>query len=152
MTNSKTHQIAEKFIQLLPLVFNKFNKPGSKNSLKNKQAELTHLQSHILEELFQTPEGISLTELAQNISISKQQMTPLIMKLEEKEYVSKIQDANDKRSVKIVLTEKGKKVVSKRWEDFYHIFIERLGQLDEEDLLDLDYSMHKIIRILGKIE
>ncbi|PEJ57563.1 MULTISPECIES: MarR family winged helix-turn-helix transcriptional regulator [unclassified Bacillus (in: firmicutes)] len=152
MTNSKTHQIAEKFIQLLPLVFNKFNKPGSKNSLKNKQSELTHLQSHILEELFQTPDGISLTELAQNISISKQQMTPLIMKLEEKEYVSKIQDANDKRSVKIVLTEKGKKVVSKRWEDFYHIFIERVGQLDEEDLLDLDYSMHKIIRILGKIE
>ncbi|PGS56325.1 MarR family winged helix-turn-helix transcriptional regulator [Bacillus sp. AFS041924] len=150
--NSNPHQIAEKFIQLLPLVFTKFNKPGLKKSLKNKQTELTHLQSHILEELFQTSEGISLTELAQNISISKQQMTPLIMKLEEKEYVSKIQDANDKRSVKIILTEKGKKVVSKRWEDFYHIFIERVGQLDEEDLLDLDYSIYKIIRILGKLE
>jgi DNA-binding MarR family transcriptional regulator len=102
--------------------------------------------------LFQTVDGISITELAQNISISKQQMTPLIMKLEEKEYVSKIQDLNDKRSVKIILTEKGKKVVTKRWEDFYHIFCERIGQLDEEDLLDLDYSMHKIIRILGKLE
>jgi len=83
--NSNPNQIAEKFIQLLPLVFNKFNKPGSKNSLKNKQSELTHLQNHLLEELFQSAEGISLTELAQNISISKQQMTPLIMKLEEKD-------------------------------------------------------------------
>ncbi|XRG77563.1 MarR family transcriptional regulator [Rossellomorea sp. GAMAL-10_SWC] len=150
--NSNPNQIAEKFIQLLPLVFNKFNKQSSKNTLKIKQSELTHLQSHILEELFQTVDGISITELAQNISISKQQMTPLIMKLEEKEYVSKIQDPNDKRSVKIILTEKGKKVVTKRWEDFYHIFCERIGQLDEEDLLDLDYSMHKIIRILGKLE
>ncbi|MFD4703276.1 MarR family winged helix-turn-helix transcriptional regulator [Gottfriedia sp. NPDC058432] len=149
---NSNHQIAKKFIQLLPLVFNKFNKPSSKNSLKNKQSELTHLQSHILEELFQTVDGISITELAQNISISKQQMTPLIMKLEEKEYVSKIQDLNDKRSVKIILTEKGKNVVTKRWEDFYHIFCERIGQLDEEDLLDLDYSMHKIIKILGKLE
>ncbi|PGZ90728.1 MarR family transcriptional regulator [Bacillus sp. AFS029533] len=150
--NSNPNQIAEKFIQLLPLVFNKFNKQGTKNSLKNKQSELTHLQSHILEELFQTVDGISITELAQNISISKQQMTPLIKKLEDKEYVSKIQDPNDKRSVKIILTEKGKKVVTKRWGDFYHIFCERIGQLDEEDLLDLDYSMHKIIRILGKLE
>jgi len=150
--NSNPNQIAEKFIQLLPLVFNKFNKPGSKNSLKNKQSELTHLQNHLLEELFQSAEGISLTELAQNISISKQQMTPLIMKLEEKDYVSKIQDLNDKRSVIILLTEKGKKAVTKRWEDFYLIFCERIRQLDEEDLLDLDYSMHKIIRILGKLE
>ncbi|WP_088066439.1 MarR family winged helix-turn-helix transcriptional regulator [Gottfriedia luciferensis] len=150
--DSKANQIAEKFVRLLPLVFNKLNKPGSKNSLKKKQDELTHLQYHILEELFQTVEGISLTELAQNISISKQQMTPLIMKLEEKEYVTKIPDANDKRSFNIVLTEKGKQIVTKRWEDFYHLFCERIGQLDEDDLTDLDYSMHKIIRILGKLE
>jgi len=149
---TKPEQIGESFIKLLPLIFNKLNKPGQKNTPGQKQSELTHLQFHILEELFHTVEGVSLTELAQNINISKQQMTPLIMKLEEKKYVTKVQNGKDKRSVKIVLSEKGKQTVMKRWEDFHQLFCEKIGQLNEDDLLDLDYSINKVIRIIGKLE
>jgi len=144
-------QIAQSFIKFLPLVYNKLNKPSSKGSTESKTSELTHLQSHILEELFHTKEGFSMTELAHNINISKQQLTPLIMKMEKKEYVLKKTDDKDKRIVKIILTEKGSKTVTKRWEDFYHQFTERISSLKEEDLIDLDYAINKVIRIMIKL-
>ncbi|AKP45707.1 Transcriptional regulator MarR family [Bacillus smithii] len=93
-----------------------------------------------------------MTQLAQNINISKQQLTPLIAKLAENNYVEKAKNDRDRRFVKLMLTEKGKETVKKRWEDFYYLFCEKIGQLDEEDLIDFDYAIHKIIRILEKLD
>jgi len=149
---SRIEKIAENFIRLLPLVYNKLNKPATDQTPVPKPSHLTHLQFHILEELFLTKEGVSMTQLAQKISISKQQLTPLIKKLEENHYVIKARDDNDRRFVKLMLTEKGKKTVKKRWEDFHHLFCDRISQLDEDDLFDLDFAIHKIIRILEKLD
>ncbi|MBE3570539.1 MAG: MarR family transcriptional regulator [Bacillales bacterium] len=149
---SKTDKIAERFIRLLPLVYNKMNKSGTNHKSAPKPSDLTHLQFHILEELFHTKEGVSMTQLAQNINISKQQLTPLIAKLAENNYVEKARNDRDRRFVKIKLTEKGKETVKKRWEDSYHVFCEKIDQLNEEDLIDLDYAIHKIIRILEKLD
>ncbi|MEJ9210383.1 MarR family winged helix-turn-helix transcriptional regulator [Bacillus smithii] len=149
---SKTDKIAESFIRLLPLIYNKMNKPVANQKAAPKTSDLTHLQFHILEELFHTKEGISMTQLAQNINISKQQLTPLIAKLAENNYVEKAKNDRDRRFVKLMLTEKGKETVKKRWEDFYYLFCEKIGQLDEEDLIDFDYAIHKIIRILEKLD
>jgi DNA-binding MarR family transcriptional regulator len=150
--NLNTGQITERFIQLLPLVYNKMNRSFAKNTTVAKQSQLTHLQFHILEELFYIEEGVSLTQLAHNVSISKQQLTPLIAKLEELSYVLKAQDTRDRRSVKLMLTDKGKLAVEKRWEEFHHLFSSRIDQLSEDDLIDLDYAINKIIRILGKLD
>ncbi len=149
---SKINEIAESFVRLLPLVYTKMNKPVTKNSLVPKPSDLTHLQFHILEELFQTQDGVSMTQLAQSISISKQQLTPLIRKLEEREYVKKVKDTSDRRSVRLMLTDKGKCTVRKRWEEFHRVFCERISQLNEDELLDLEYSINKIIRIFGKLD
>lgn len=150
---SKTEQIASNLIQLLPLLQDKLYKPALKNaSYLKKQSDLTHLQFHILEELFHTETGISMTQLAQKINISKQQLTPLVNKLEGKSYLTRIQDRNDKRIVKLMLTEKGKKLVSKRWEDIYFLLNNRIRCLSEDDLTDLDYAINKILRIINKLE
>jgi DNA-binding MarR family transcriptional regulator len=93
-----------------------------------------------------------MTELAQHLRISKQQLTPLIRKLEEKDYVVKMQDSTDRRVVILMLTEKGKDIVKKRWEEIYHLFCDKLGKLSEDDLIDLDYVITKMIRIMGKLE
>lgn len=131
----------------------KLYKPALKNASKlKKQSDLTHLQFHILEELFHTETGISMTQLAQKINISKQQLTPLVNKLEGKSYLTKIQDINDKRYVKLMLTGKGKKLVSKRWEDIYFLLNNRISGLSIDDLIDLDYAINKILRIINKLE
>jgi DNA-binding MarR family transcriptional regulator len=105
-----------------------------------------------LEALFHAKTGISMTELAQHLRISKQQLTPLIRKLEEKDYVIKEQDATDRRVVILTLTEKGKDIVKKRWEEIYRLFCDKLGKLSEDDLMDLDYAITKMIRIMDKLE
>jgi DNA-binding MarR family transcriptional regulator len=149
---SKINEIAEGFIRLLPLIYNKMSTPVAKNSPVPKPSDLTHLQFHILEELFQIQDGVSMTQLAQRIRISKQQLTPLMRKLEEKGYVIKVKDTADRRSVRIMLTEKGKQTVRLRWDEFHHVFCERIRQLSEDDLFDLEYSINKIIRIMSKLD
>ncbi|WML46342.1 MarR family transcriptional regulator [Neobacillus sp. PS3-40] len=147
--SSKVEQIAANWIQLLPQFYNSMNKT---NASPKKQSELTHLQFHILEELFQEKAGISMTQLAKNISISKQQLTPLINKLEELDFVVKVQDNSDKRVMKLNLSKEGSRIVSKRWEEFHAVLCDRLSNLSGEDLIDLDYAISKLNRILNKIE
>jgi DNA-binding MarR family transcriptional regulator len=149
----KIEQIAANMIQLLPLLQDKLFKPALKNASNlKKQSDLTHLQFHILEELFHTKTGISMTQLAKSINVSKQQLTPLVNKLEEKDYVIKMQDVNDRRYVKLMLTEKGKNIVSKRWEDIHCLIFNRISHLSEDELIDLDYAINKILRIINKLE
>jgi DNA-binding MarR family transcriptional regulator len=148
--SSKIEQIAGGFIQLLPLVYNKMNQTVSKQP--PYATDLTHLQFHILEELFQAEEGISITQLGQKISISKQQLTPLMTKLAEKNFVIKEQNSRDKRAVKLFITEIGREKVKERWAEFHHVFTNRIGLLNEEELDDLYYSINKIIRIFEKLD
>jgi DNA-binding MarR family transcriptional regulator len=145
----KIEQIAANWIQLLPQFYNKMNKS---NTSQKKQSDLTHLQFHILEELFQEKAGISMTQLANNISISKQQLTPLMNKLEELGYVVRVKDDSDKRMTKINLSEEGKRIVSKRWEEFHAVLCDRIQTLSEDDLIDLDYSISKLNRIISRLE
>ncbi|QPA30648.1 MarR family winged helix-turn-helix transcriptional regulator [Thermaerobacillus caldiproteolyticus] len=150
---TRVQKIAESFAQLLPLFDNKVFKPIIQATpIPKKQSDLTHLQFHILEVLFHAKTGISMTQLAQNLRISKQQLTPLIRKLEEKDYVVKVQSSTDRRFVILTLTEKGKQIVQKRWEEIYRLFCDKIGKLSEDDLIDLDYAITKLVRIMAKLE
>ncbi|MDQ0201548.1 MarR family winged helix-turn-helix transcriptional regulator [Neobacillus ginsengisoli] len=147
---TKVENIAKNYIQLIPLFYGKLT--TLQKAAPKTEHDLTHLQFHILEAVFHAVDGISMTQLAQNIGISKQQLTPLVNKLEEAEYVKRVSDTNDKRVVNLFLTEKGRKMASLRWEEFYHTLCKRFDELNEDDLLDLEYALTKINRILSKLE
>lgn len=151
MVNQRKDRIAQGFVEILPRLYNTLNQ-DTMNKIPAKQADLTHLQSHILETLYQSSQSVSITELAKNIDISKQQMTPIIHKLEENGYISKIRDVNDKRSFKIALSDTGKNVIKHKWENLYYIFCDKLEQLGEEEQIDLEYAIYKINHILTKIK
>lgn len=147
--NSNTDAIAQGFVQLLPLIYSTLSNEAANKTYK--QTDLTHLQSHILETLFQSAKSVSISELAKMIDISKQQMTPIIQKLEESGYIVKLRDPNDKRAFNIMLSEKGKEMITKKWEGLYHLFCQKLEKISEEDQIDLEYAIHKVIRILSKL-
>jgi DNA-binding MarR family transcriptional regulator len=148
--NSRIDAIAQGFVQLLPMIYNTLsNETGEKPPAK--QEDLTHLHSHILETLFQASESLSITELARRIDISKQQMTPIIQKLEEGGYIIKVRDSSDKRAFNIILSDKGKNLVTTKWEALYHIFCKRLELINAEEQIDLEYAIHKVITILTKL-
>lgn len=150
--DSKIDQMAADYIRLIPLLYRKFDRPTQNAAARKTPSELTHLQYHILEELFHQKEGSSMTQLAKTIRISKQQLTPLISKLEEHNYVMREPDTDDKRLVNLRLTEKGKETVSLRWEAFHRDLCDQMSRLDEEDRTDLAFAIGKITRILERLE
>ncbi len=137
METNKEH-IAENFSKLFSLLY---------GINANKHPELTNLQVHILDELIQSTDGISMSQMANRLAICKQQLTPLICKLENKDYVQKNQDPTDRRIAKLTLSEKGTDIIKCRMKEMS----EKLGQLDEADLADLEYATSKVIRIVEKL-
>lgn len=131
--------IADDFIRLLPLFYEKFH--------TRKRSDLTSLQIHLLESLFHCESSISMTQLSLKMEICKQQLTTLICKLEERKYVIKEQDAKDRRIVNLSITEKGKEIVRQHWKEI----CEKLQSLEKEDLEDLGYAASKMIKIVNKI-
>lgn len=148
----KIDHIAADYIRLIPLLYRKFDKPIQNTTGWKAPSDLTHLQYHILEEMFHQKEGSSMTRLAKTIRVSKQQLTPLIAKLEDKSYVTKEPDSNDKRLVRLRLSEKGKSIVNQRWEGFHRELCDQIESLNEEDRIDLDFAITKITRILDRLE
>ena len=149
---NKIEQTAANYIRLIPLLFSKLGDPNNGASARKTPADLTHLQIHILEDMFHREDGLTMTQLAKNIRVSKQQLTPLVAKLEEKDYVDKFPDPADKRAVRLTLTDKGRAVVNVRWEQAHRDLCGQMEDLNEEDLADLDYSITKIKRILSRLD
>lgn len=54
--------------------------------------------------------GATITELANDLGYTLSAITIAINRLEKKGYVRKIRDAEDKRSVRVKLTEQGRKI------------------------------------------
>lgn len=150
--NSKPDQIAASYIKLIPLLFTTLNQPSNSATVPKKAADLTHLQYHILEELFHHKEGITVTELSKKIQISKQQLTPLISKLESNGLLLKEADVHDKRAVRLRLSERGEQPVVQRWETYHRVLSDQLSSLGEEDLTDFDYALGKIKHILSRLK
>ncbi|MXQ53123.1 MarR family transcriptional regulator [Shimazuella sp. KC615] len=139
MMTAEVGCIADSFIRLLPLFYEKFH--------CRKRSDLTSLQMHILESLVQCRENISMTQLSLKMDICKQQLTTLICKLEEKKFVEKKQDEKDRRIIKLIITEKGVEVVKEHWHDI----CTKLQSLDKDELADLEYAASKMVKIMQKI-
>ncbi|QHT61493.1 MarR family transcriptional regulator [Paenibacillus lycopersici] len=149
--NKEAGQIAASYMQLIPLLYRAMDNPNDEDKEWKAPAEITHLQVHILEELYQHPDGIAMTPLSRLIRVSKQQLTPLVAKLEEKGYVSKHADASDKRIVRLRLAEKGQQLVNERWGNFHHGLVRRMEGLNGEDRSDLAYAIEKLTHILRRL-
>ncbi|MBO7742649.1 winged helix DNA-binding protein [Paenibacillus sp. MWE-103] len=151
MGNDSIGSIASSYMQLLPLLYRAMDDPQRGSGGWKAPADITHLQIHILEELYRNEEGIAMTPLSRVIRVSKQQLTPLIAKLEEKGYVGKRAGETDKRLVLLRLTDKGRAMVLERWGGFHASLRVRLERLGDEDRTDLAFAIDKMARILGRL-
>ena len=146
-------QTAADYIRLVPLLFGKLDSSELRGELVGGGTpELTHLQIHLLEEMVHFEDGIAMTQLAGRIRISKQQLTPLVAKLEKRGYVARLPEPKDKRQVKLTLTAKGRSLVNRRWEALHRFLCGQLSRLGEEDRTDLHYAIVKMTSILGRLD
>lgn len=89
---------------------------------------------------------ITTTKLSNILGLKKASVTQMVQILIEKDYVKKSQNANDKRSSIIELTEKGN-MLMKSEETIYDYIIERINKaLTEEELNMFEGLLDKVVK------
>lgn len=94
-------------------------------------------------------DGLTMGELANKLRISKQQTTKLIDTMENKTLVIRCHSLENKRNIKVNLTEEGKKILREVEEKYATEFIAMISNEEEADCLFA--SMENIVRILSKV-
>lgn len=138
-------EIAKEYISLIPNIF------GSFSECNEESSELTHLQNHVIEYMYMQNRALNLKEISMGLNIVKQQLTGVVKDLETAGYLIKTPDLKDKRAVLVSLTTKGKETQDKRWEKIYQKFSEKIAGLSKEELLDLNFALHKVNVLFNKM-
>lgn len=91
---------------------------------------LSITEFHLLEMVARAvPEKLTVSEVAQGLSLSMPTITVCVSKLEKKGYLVKSRGVHDGRTVNISLTDKGRRV-----DRIHHHFHERMVQTIAEDM------------------
>lgn len=111
-----------------------------------KPFNLTHAQLNVLYILHQhTPEAVSASKVKEQITVSNPDITRLLDRLVNKELVTRETCPNNRRSIDIALTDKGRalfleahKATKKALGNFFE------NQITEEEAVQLRKILHKI--------
>jgi DNA-binding MarR family transcriptional regulator len=132
---------ADKVNELMPAMFKEFTKRLTKELHKN---EITLPQFFILE--FLAREGESkMTELAHSMNVSTAAMTGIVDRLVRDSYAERIFDPNDRRTIKVKLTNGGTSVVKKICERKQQMIVKVFGRISEAD-------REQYLRVLNQIK
>lgn len=93
----------------------------------------------------------TISEIAHHLSISKQQMSPIIDKLTKKEFIERKNLTNDRRYSQISISKKGTQFLSFHREKSKDTFAGRIVDLSDDDIVIFDQSVKAIKDILNKM-
>lgn len=93
----------------------------------------------------------SVSQIAKNLNISKPNMTPIIDRLIEYDFVLRYTDPNDRRILRIELTPKALKIFDSIKTALVENICCKLDTLPEEDLTVLHSSINNISSIMKKL-
>lgn len=136
----------EVLFDLIPLFEKKISRPITQQS----KTGLSPMQVQTLTTL-QKKNTCTMTALANEMLMPKQQLTPLIDKLVTEEFVQREHDNIDRRIVRITLTLSGMNLLENSKKDTLKILNAKLECLDKHDLLGLSNALTDLSRILQKL-
>lgn len=114
------------------------------------RAMFSPAQFHTLSILYQRS-AVPMSELAGELKISKQQLTPLIAKLIDNHMAVRIPDEHDRRVVKIEMTPEGRLAYQRIGAEIKQNLMNRLKKIPEADLLELEQLLSRINEILQRL-
>jgi len=103
----------EDLFSVPPLVIRGIRRKLFKTALANIDVDISPLHFEIMKLLHEAG-TLHVAEIGQRLQIARPQMTHLIDKLVDMDIVERQVDANDRRMIKIVLTDKGKTILQER--------------------------------------
>ncbi|GAA0732514.1 MarR family winged helix-turn-helix transcriptional regulator [Clostridium oceanicum] len=92
-----------------------------------------------------------ISETAKKLMISKPNMTPIIEKLTSESLIRRYEDSNDRRILRIELTDNGKKFIKKQELSVRDSLSQKISHLEDEDLISLRNHITEIENIITKI-
>lgn len=70
---------------------------------------LTISEMHMLESVGKREDGVTITDIAQDLEVTPPSVTMAVKRLEKKGYISKVRSSEDARRVRVRLTEQGRR-------------------------------------------
>lgn len=140
------NEIAGKLTDLMPNFFRKLVKPI------NQQAKnvMSPMQMHAMEALYSLKK-CTMTELSNELKISKQQTTPIVDKLIRAGLVIREHDDIDRRNINIRLTPSGLSFMNDFKEEIFSTMKEKIRNLDDDDLICLENALNDFFKVIHKI-
>lgn len=109
--------------------------------------------SHMKVIFYLTTNGPSpVSKIANDLEISKPNMTPIIDNLIAEGYAVRYDDPNDRRIINIKATEKAFNTLKQKKQETVELVSEKLSSLSDEDIELLMDTIPPLIKILGKIK
>ncbi len=132
--------------KLFAKLFNQISKSG--RTLAGVSISMSQLKALLA---FHDDRDYSMGELSKNALVKMPSMTEMVDRLEGSGILERMRDPDDRRVVKVRMTEKGrsqhKELIDKRRDEMCRLF----AQLPDKDQKDLAHSLKKVSSILGKI-
>lgn len=146
MSNKIIEQLANDFFLLMPL----FRKNIFKAFDKVAKDILSPMQVQVL--LFlENKDPLSMSELAAEMNVLKQQLTFLTDKLEKYNFIERVHVKEDRRTVKISITQSGIDFLEDHKKQILNLLVSKFEQLSIEDINELDTAIQSISKIINRL-
>jgi DNA-binding MarR family transcriptional regulator len=93
-----------------------------------------------------------MSELAHEMMISKQQLTPLVCKLLDQGLLARRADENDRRIVRLEISDQGRKIIAKLIKEGRQDLMKKLSVLPASEMDELERMLKRTLEILKNVE
>jgi DNA-binding MarR family transcriptional regulator len=138
---------ADQFVKLIPLIRRKLLRRSDFPQIPNLNFSHFHLLMLIEDE-----GAVTNGRISETLSIAPPNVTPLITKLLNEGYITRVPDERDRRVIWNQLTEKGERILLERRDSFRRLFEERLAFLNEDETNRLIESLKTLTEIVEKMD
>lgn len=97
-------------------------------------------------------EGMKVSELCEYLMVSRQNMTGLLSRLEEREVICRVTDPQDQRSRRILLTDKGRDLWQRIMPLINSFYDEALMELSLDDRISCVHYLNKLLDAMKVID
>jgi DNA-binding MarR family transcriptional regulator len=142
--------VAEDLFSTLPLIGRSINKKLIKRVATSFKEDISPPHFFIMKLL--GDEGtLHVAEIGEKLQIARPQMTHLIDRLVDLEIVERETNAEDRRMLNIMLTEKGKAIIKEHDRQIIEATRETLSGITDDELSELSVALKSLKKIFSRL-
>lgn len=111
--------------------------------------EIARGEGAVLIYLVEVHNGVNACEISQHFGINTSRVAAMLKNLSKKGYIQRLDDQDDRRKIRVYITDKGKAFALERRKEIEDYFVKLLSQLGEKDVkeyLRLSRKFNQIVK------